>query len=144
MSRTPTYRDVAPRHELVSYDEAMDAKVFIDESYKERAEAIADADYLEYMVSVVESEGLKNSKETSADRRKAEARTAALYLKRLKEWRDARIRALIIDGKVKFAQQKFDMFRTMEATRRARELAEADNRVQWSNSRPPRDDDRRR
>ena len=65
MSRTPTYRDVAPRHELVSYDEAMDAKVFIDESYKERAEAIADADYLEYMVSVVESEGLKNSNDAN-------------------------------------------------------------------------------
>lgn len=133
MSRRPTYNDLKPRFEIVTEEEAYEAKVFVDENHDAVGKALADAEYLEWMVSVVEAEGINLSSEKSADKRKADARTSQLFLKKLQEWRDARAKAIALNGRYKMAAQKIEIWRTVEATRRARETAEHDSRMRWGN-----------
>jgi hypothetical protein len=128
MSRTPTYRDVQPITDLVTDEEAYEAMLYLDSVAHDFAIAQANADYAEYSVQIAEATGAVMSDETSADKRKYEARTSPLYKKKLDTWRRSKITYLEIKAKREAAQTKIDVWRTIHADKRLRDVTEPGRR----------------
>lgn len=138
MNHAPAYRDVRPVRELVTDDEAWEAKVFLDETTHDIAEAQTDAEYAEYMIGVAEATGATLSDETSVDKKKWDARTSSTYAKQVKLWREARFAFLKLKARRDAAQLKVELWRTIRADKRAREVQEFD-----ANRSAPRREERR-
>ena len=133
--RTPSYRDVKPVTDLVTDDECFAAMQYLDETAHDLAKAQSDADYLEYMISAAEAVAALYSDERSVDKRKWDARASPSYLQRLEEWRDAKRTFLALRAKHEAAKLKVEVWRTIHADKRARDVPEPGQRA--SRADPP-------
>src|SRR5215472_8245876 len=118
-----------------------DAMVFLDTVPHDWAEAVADADRAAYRISMAEAVGIMVSQEKSADRRKAEARNAPNFSKAVNEHYAAQLRMEELKAKRAAAQLKVEVWRTIHADKRQREVAEPGQRDWPSNWPPPPDYD---
>jgi hypothetical protein len=122
--RTPTYRDVEPVRDLVTEEEAFEAMAYLDTVPHDYAEAYADVDYENYMMRSIEAVGALFSQETSNDRRLWEARQSDAYATHAKRVRAAQVRWKEIEAKRAAAILKIEVYRTIRADKRAREVQE--------------------
>jgi hypothetical protein len=122
--RTPTYRDVQPVRDLVTEDEAYEAMVYLDTIPHDYAIAYADIDYENYMMRSIEAVGALYSTETANDRRLWDARQSDAYAKHAKRVRDAQVRFKEIEARRAAAILKIEVYRTIRADKRAREVQE--------------------
>lgn len=147
--RAPSYRDVAPVRPLVTADEAGEAMAYVDTIPHELGRTQAWADYLEYKLGMIESEGARLSSETSDQKRKWDAKASAGYAETALALFHARQEAITTKAKRDAMMMKLEIWRTCEATKRAREVFDSRNeQAAASNPRggfPPRrpaEDDR--
>lgn len=126
--RVPSYGDVRPVVDLVTDQECHDAMQFMDTIPHDYAVAQAEADYAEHLLSVTESVGAMLSEERAVDKKKWEARASRNYAERLIAWRVARTLFLEIKAKREAAQIKIEVWRTIHADKRSRDVPEPGRR----------------
>lgn len=122
------YSDVAPVRDLVTDAECYEAMQFLDESAHRIGVMQADTEYSEYMIGAAEAVSGLYSDERSAERRKWEARASPSYLKRLEDWRDAKREFLALKARREAANLKIEVWRTIHADKRSRDVVEPGRR----------------
>jgi len=81
MARQPSYQDVLPIRDLVTEEEAWEAKQWLDTIADEWAEAMADHSRAQSRIKMAEAAGIMVSSEKSAIRQQADARTTPHYVR---------------------------------------------------------------
>jgi len=141
--RRPLYRDVQPVKEIVTFDEAMDAKVLLDETADDYAVAYAEVDFRQYTLRQIEALGAQLSDERAALAKQWDARTSAAYEKGIERLRHAQVEFKRLEAMRDGAKTKIELYRTIEASRRARDELEV-RRLELELRREQLRDDRRR
>jgi hypothetical protein len=127
-ARSPRYRDVEPITDLVTDEECYEAMQFADHIAHDYAVAIAAADRAAYRLRMIEAAGVMVSTQKSDARRQAEARISNAFAKAVEEQYDAQVLAEELKAKRAAAQQKVDVWRTIHADKRQRDVAEPGRR----------------
>ena len=128
--RRPGLRDVQPVKDLVTYEEAMEAKVYLDEIAHDWAEAYADVDYYTYLLRQTEALGAQMSDERAANAKLWDARTSEAYTNAVRRLRDAQTDMKLIEHRRQAALLKLELYRTIRADKRAREIIDNDSQRQ--------------
>ena len=127
-ARTPSYRDVAPRPgELVTDDEAMETKVWADQTSGEYGDDYADVDFSIAVFKRTEAILILASTQKSADLRKAEAMAHPDWLEAAKGVARAQARWKTMEKRMEFAKLKVEVWRTVRANERQREAFAFEN-----------------
>lgn len=122
MSRRPSYDDVQPVRDLVDDEEMYEAMQFLDGIAHDYAVATADFDRCDYRVRMAEAAGVITSEEKSAVRQQADARTSPHYLRSVEARYEAQMRLEEIKARRMTAQLKIEVWRTIHADKRIREI----------------------
>lgn len=117
-----------PVTDLVTDEECYEALQYLDKIAHAYAEAFAEVDYQSYMLRQQEAVGALMSDETANDRRLWDARTQPGYLKRVKSLHKAQIAWKEIEAKRHAAILKAEIWRTVHADKRARDIPEPGRR----------------
>lgn len=134
MSRQPGYRDVRPITDLVTDEDCYEAMKFLDTIAHDFASAYAQVDYRTYMLRQVEAVGAitietdDNGKRLSNDARVWHSRSVPAYTRAIEALRDAQMRFKEIDAKRAAAQLKIEVWRTIHADKRSRDVPEPGRR----------------
>jgi hypothetical protein len=126
--RTPRYEDVQPVKDLVTNEEMYEAMVYMDQSPHDYAEAVADAEYAAYKIRMAEAVGILVSGERNAARQQADARTSQAYANAVEDNRRAQMQAEMMKARRAAAQLKIEVWRTLRADQRARDVSEPGSR----------------
>jgi hypothetical protein len=121
-TRRPSYRDVRPVVDLVTDEEMYEAMQYIDTVAHDFAVAVADFDRADYRVRMAEAAGVMTSKEPNAARQQADARTSPHYLRTIDARYEAQMRLEEIKARRVAAQLKIEVWRTIHADKRIREV----------------------
>jgi hypothetical protein len=120
--RRPRYGDVRPVRDLVTTQECFEALQLLEDTSDKIGALSADVDYFKYMIGAAEGAAGLLSDERSADKRKWEARTAAHYLEEVDRLRTVASQFLALKAHRDVAFLKVELYRTIRADKRAREL----------------------
>jgi hypothetical protein len=127
--RTPSHCDVQPITDLVTDEEAYEAMQFLDQVAHDFAVAYAEADYRAYLLKQVEAVGALLSDEKANDRRLWEARQSVPYTNAILEVRQAQLAFMEIKARREAAQLKIEVWRTIHADKRGRDVPEPGRRA---------------
>lgn len=120
--RTPSGRDVRPVRDLVTDEEAAEALVYIDTIPHDYAIAYARQDLELHRLRATESVGALYSNETANDRRLWDARSGDGYMKQAQRLFQAQVAFQEIKAKRDAAMLKVELYRTIRADKRARDV----------------------
>lgn len=120
--RTPSRRDVEPVRDLVTTEEAYEAMVYLDTIPHDYAIAYARQDLELHRLRATEAVGALYSNETANDRRMWDARSSDGYLKQADRLFKAQVAFKEIQAKRDAALLKVEVYRTIRADKRARDV----------------------
>jgi hypothetical protein len=119
--RRPTYRDVQPVRVAVTYEEMMEAKVFMDTVGNELGFLRARVEYDEEVLKIIFADEASKSDETSNDRRAWAARASMPYRQQALALFQTRQKYSQLDTLFRVANTKIEIWRTISANERIRE-----------------------
>lgn len=122
MARTPRYEDVKPVRELVTLAEMFEAKEFLDTVDQQWGIAVAEMGRAEARLKMAEAAGIMTSNEKNAVRQQADARTSPHYARAVEELYRTQMRCEQLKAKRAAAQLKIEVWRTLRADQRMREI----------------------
>jgi hypothetical protein len=127
-ARAPRYQDVEPVRDLVTDEECYEAMQLLDSIAHDYAVAIAAADRAAYQLRMAEAAGVMVSEQKSDARRQAESRVSAAYSRAVDVQYRAQLRAEELKAQRAAAQLKIEVWRTIHADKRSRDVAEPGRR----------------